>query len=260
MAKVFDLTNSDGDFVILGRALVLPNSITDSQPHPLNGSLRFNPTLGAAQLFHAGAWITLGEGSGSSGGAGSNNHNHTIAQITGLQNILNGKASTIHNHSMAEVTGLGSALAGKADVTHGHTIDAITGLRGEIDAKAAIVHSHNYVVKDSISGCFPANPIANYSLVYVSPLEITFPANFDGSHVTVQTPPAMTYTIGLFKNVSETIGSLIFYPSGQITLNLPGGLTLAAGDTLTFQCPARDTAINTISFSLLGSRATQTTT
>lgn len=261
MAKVIDLTNSDGDLVILGRALVLPNSSVDSQPHPLNGSLRFNPTIGAAQLFHAGAWVTLGEGGGSGGGDGSsNNHTHTIAQITGLQNILNGKASTVHTHAMADVVGLVSALAGKSDLSHGHTIDKITGLRGELDAKAALVHTHNYTVKDQIAGYFPASPTANYKLVYTASIALHFPANFSGSFVKVGTAPAMTYTITLFKNNTTNIGSLIIYPSGQITLNAPTGLDLAAGDTLTFQCPARDTAINGISFSLVGTRDSQVTT
>jgi hypothetical protein len=261
MAKVIDLTNSDGDLVVIGRAIVLPNSTVDSQPHPLNGSLRFNPSIGAAQLFHAGAWITLGEGGGSSGGDGSsNNHTHTIAQITGLQNILNGKAATVHTHPMTEIVGLVGALSGKSDISHTHSIPQISGLRGELDSKAAILHSHNYSVRDTIAGCFPASPPANYKLVYTAAIKLTFPANFAGSFVSTSVAPAMSYTISLFKNKTTSVGSLIFYPSGQITMNLPTGLELAAGDTLTFQCPARDTAINTISFSFVGTRETQVTT
>ncbi len=261
MAKVIDLTNSDGDLVIIGRALVLPNSFQDSAPHPLNGSLRFNPSIGAAQLFHDGAWITLGEGGGGGGGDGSsNNHTHTIAQINGLQNILNGKAPLVHSHSMTDITGLSGALAAKADLNHSHSIDAISGLRGELDAKAALVHTHNVAIKETISGCFPASPPANYKLVYTAGLTLRFPTNFSGSIVKVGTVPAMTYTISLFKNTNNNVGSITIYPSGQVTLNLPLALELAAGDTLTFQCPARDTAINTISFSFVGTRDSQTTT
>jgi hypothetical protein len=261
MAKVIDLTNTDGDLVILGRALVLPNSTVDSQPHPLNGSLRFNPTLGAAQLFHSGAWITLGSGGGdSSGGGGAGGPPWTIAQITGLQNILNGKAASIHTHAMGEITGLNSALQGKADLNHTHAIDAITGLRGELDSKANVVHTHNYTVKDTVSASFPGSPPANYKIVYTAALAIHFPANFVGSVVKVGTPPATTYTIALFKNLANNVGSLIFYPSGQVTLNLPMALDLAVGDTLTFQCPSRDTAISDISFSLVGTRDSQVTT
>lgn len=261
MAKVIDLTNSDGDLVILGRALVLPSAITDSQPHPLNGSLRFNPSIGAAQLFHAGGWVTLGSGTGGTGpGDGtSNNHSHSISQITGLQNILNGKAALSHTHGLSDITGLSAALSAKADINHAHSIDGVTGLRGELDAKAALVHSHTMALKESISGCFPASPPANYKLVYTAPLALHFPIGLPGSYVKVGTPPALSYTVGLLKN-NVSVGSIIISPSGTVVLNLPTALDLVAGDTLTFQCPARDTSINTISFSLLGTRDSQVTT
>lgn len=77
MAKVIDLTESDGDLVILGRSLVLPSSELDSQPSPLNGALRFNPAIGKAQLFSLGAWVTLGEGTGGGSGDGSKITIHT---------------------------------------------------------------------------------------------------------------------------------------------------------------------------------------
>ena len=41
-------------------------------------------------------------------------HTHALADVTGLQAALNGKASTSHTHTTAQVTGLDSALAGKA--------------------------------------------------------------------------------------------------------------------------------------------------
>lgn len=261
MAKVIDLTNTDGDLVVLGRALVLPNSITDSQPHPLNGSIRFNPAIGAAQLFHAGAWSTLGGDTinpGTGGDGTSNNHTHTIAQIIGLQNILNGKAPVIHTHAIGEITGLTVALSNKSDVGHSHTIGNISGLRSELDNKAPLAHNHMIAVQEVISGCFPASPIANYKLVYTAGVKVSFPANFVNSFVRVGTPPAAIYTISLLKNGITNVGSLVFSPDGLVTKNLSGGLILAAGDTLTFQCPARDTAINTISFSLVGTRDFQT--
>lgn len=261
MAKVIDLTNSDGDLVVLGRALVLPNSTTDSQPHPLNGSLRFNPTLGIAQLFFAGAWADLGANSSVSSGSGSSTVSATtIAQITGLQNILNAKAPLIHIHALADVTGLTSALANKSDISHTHTEDQITGLQSDLDSKAALVHSHNYTVKDMISASFPASPTANYALVYTASLPLHFPINFTGSYVSVNVLPAALYTITILKNRTTSVGSIIINPNGAITLNLPATLDLIAGDTLTFQCPARDTTIDTISFSLVGSRDPQITT
>lgn len=48
-------------------------------------------------------------------------HTHTIANITGLQNALNGKANSSHTHSIDNVTGLQAALDGKSNTNHGHT-------------------------------------------------------------------------------------------------------------------------------------------
>jgi hypothetical protein len=262
MAKIIDLTNSDGDYVILGRALVLPNATVDSQPHPLNGSLRFNPAIGSPQFFHDGAWITLGSGGGTTptpGDGTSNNHTHTIAQITGLQNILNGKAPLVHSHTMSDIADLTATLANKSNIGHGHTIADINNLGAILDGKSSVGHTHGLKIKDSITAYFPASPSANYKLIYLAALGIQFPVNFVGSFIKVGTPPATTYTISLFKNVSTAVGSLIFYPNGNITAILANGLVLAAGDTLTFQCPARDTSINSISVSLLGVREPQNT-
>lgn len=44
-------------------------------------------------------------------------HTHTIAQVTGLQAALNGKAASSHTHGMGDVIGLFSYLDGKADKT-----------------------------------------------------------------------------------------------------------------------------------------------
>lgn len=40
-------------------------------------------------------------------------HSHTVADVTGLQGALDGKAPTSHSHGMAQVTGLVDALAAK---------------------------------------------------------------------------------------------------------------------------------------------------
>ena len=63
-------------------------------------------------------------------------HVHAIANVTGLQNALNGKANTTHNHEIADVDGLQTALNGKAATNHTHTIANVTGLQGELNAKA----------------------------------------------------------------------------------------------------------------------------
>ena len=70
-------------------------------------------------------------------------HNHAIADVTGLQTALDGKADDLHNHAIADVTGLQLALDGKADDLHTHAIGDVTGLSLELDGKADVNHSHS---------------------------------------------------------------------------------------------------------------------
>lgn len=265
MAKIIDLTQSDGDLIILGRALVLPESATDSQPNPLDGSLRFNPQIGAAQLFVGGFWHTLGgegSGTGGSGGGGGgavNNHTHTISQIVGLQNILNGKAPVSHNHTIGDITGLTAALSNKAERDHSHAIGDVTGLSGELSSKSLVGHAHSYAPSASIAGCLPASPPSGYSMSYVANKAMTIPSNFVGSRLAAKTVPTNTYAITLTKG-STTVGTFIIYPSGTTVLTSVGGnITLAAGDMLTFTCPPRDAGINTISFNIFATTAAEST-
>ena len=53
-------------------------------------------------------------------------HTHTIANVTGLQTALDGKAASSHTHAIANVTGLQTALDGKAASSHTHTKSQIT--------------------------------------------------------------------------------------------------------------------------------------
>lgn len=66
-------------------------------------------------------------------------HGHIIADVTGLQAALDGKAATGHGHIIADVTGLQAALDGKAATGHGHIIADVTGLQTSLDAKADLV-------------------------------------------------------------------------------------------------------------------------
>lgn len=69
-------------------------------------------------------------------------HTHTIAQVTNLQTTLDGKAPTVHTHAIADVTGLQTALNGKAALVHTHVIGDVSGLQTALDGKAAVVHTH----------------------------------------------------------------------------------------------------------------------
>jgi len=257
MAKVIDLRHSDGDLVLLGRSLVLPNSNTDSQPQPLNGALRFNTTVGLPQVFHNGAWVTLGTGTGTVEGT-SNNHTHAMSQIIGLVSALSGKAPLIHSHAISDVNGLSTALVSKADAIHGHAMGDISGLEASLGSKAASVHSHNLVVKETVSGCFPGNPPAQFAVTWTAGVTTTFPAHLVGSYITVATNPTTVFVISVKKGTA-TVGTINISPSGTITFNLGTDLTVNAGETLSLVLPARDLTISTISFTLVGTRPTQST-
>lgn len=87
-------------------------------------------------------------------------HNHTIAQVTDLQNQLNGKqaagsyANATHGHVIGDIPNLQTTINGKADISHAHTkanitdfahshiVSDITGLQAALDAKANTSHAH----------------------------------------------------------------------------------------------------------------------
>ena len=50
-------------------------------------------------------------------------HGHAVADVTGLQSLLDGKAAVGHTHAAADVTGLATALAGKVSSVNGLTPD-----------------------------------------------------------------------------------------------------------------------------------------
>ena len=60
-------------------------------------------------------------------GAAPASHTHTIAQVTGLQSALNGKANTSHTHAAADIT---SGIIARARLGTG-TADSDTYLRGD---------------------------------------------------------------------------------------------------------------------------------
>ena len=69
-------------------------------------------------------------------------HTHIIADVTGLQTALDGKADTSHAHIIADVTGLQAAIDSKANTSHAHIIADVTGLQAALDGKAASSHTH----------------------------------------------------------------------------------------------------------------------
>ena len=69
-------------------------------------------------------------------------HTHTIANVTGLQGALDGKAGASHTHAISDVTNLQTVLDGKANLSHAHAITDVTGLQSALDGKASAAHTH----------------------------------------------------------------------------------------------------------------------
>ena len=80
-------------------------------------------------------------------------HAHAIADTTGLQAALDGKAPSAHTHTTAQVDGLSDALAGKAAASHVHQQADVTGLADALAGKAATGHKHS--AADVTSGTLP---------------------------------------------------------------------------------------------------------
>ena len=91
-----------------------------------------------ADSANAVAWNNV---SGKPSAFTPSSHTHTIANVTGLQTALDGKAASSHNHAIANVTGLQDALDGKAASSHNHTKSQIT------DFPASLKNPTNIVVK-----------------------------------------------------------------------------------------------------------------
>lgn len=168
------------------------------------------------------------------------------------------KASLVHNHALSDVTGLVTALADKAAVGHAHAISDVTNLQTTLNAKASVSHVHSFVEKEKIAACLPGSPPASFKLVWTATDSLTIPANLVGSVFKVLTSPAQPYIITLFKNVSTNVGTVTLNPGGSVVIVFTTAVTMVSGDTLTFSLPARDTAIDTISLSVVTNRNPQT--
>lgn len=86
-------------------------------------------------------------------------HTHTIANITGLQDALNGKAASSHTHTIANVTGLQAALDGKSNTNHGHT--SITTYGEETIGKVADDTTANWASKNNSIHFYKTDKLLN---------------------------------------------------------------------------------------------------
>jgi hypothetical protein len=294
MSKVIDVRSDGGELVILGKAIVLPSSTTDGADLPLDGSVRFNPDSGAAQVYTGGSWAPLGD----TGGA----HTHTIAQVTGLVDALAGKSSTIHVHPFNEVPGLQAALdtkspvghqhsianvinlqegidalqtsindlgTSKANTTHTQAISTVTGLQGILDGKANTVHVHTPSAITGLSEQLTlAAQISTNFYVYGMPEDeeeyvhiatqvVHYPANFAGSFVSTSIRPSAPVTINIIHE-HLLVGSVVIdavQGVGTLSTISTQGVIVSPGEKLTFKFPVvHDPELRNVAFALIGVR------
>lgn len=154
-------------------------------------------------------------------GKADKSHTHTIANVTGLQSALDGKAATSHgthvsysttapvmdgtasvgtastvarsDHkhptdtsraSQSDLDALETVVSGKANSSHTHTIANITNLQSTLDGKASSSHTHNYAGSSSVGGAATSANKVNSSITIQlngGSTEGTNKFTFDGS-------------------------------------------------------------------------------
>lgn len=109
-------------------------TVTVAEPPPGDSSQKPATTAFVASVAFASALplqtgnagkILATDGANANWEDPSTQHSHPIAQVTGLQTALDGKAPSIHTHATAQVTGLDNALAGKVDLTGAQTVPGV---------------------------------------------------------------------------------------------------------------------------------------
>jgi hypothetical protein len=117
-------------------------------------------------------------------------HNHAIANVTGLQTALDGKADD-------------ADLTGKADLVHTHTIANVTGLQGALDGKADdadltgkadLVHSHTFAQITEKPAAYPAEA-HNHAILDVTGLQGALDGKADDADLTGKADLVHTHTI-----------------------------------------------------------------
>ena len=144
----------DGKLALTGGTmtgrLILPATTTSEAPlniphgtsptTPVNGDIWTTSTALSARLngtnvnFHNTSNMANINQSEAEAGTGSVNRAWTAARVR--QNVAAYAAPIVHTHAIADTTGLQTALDGKASTTHSHAISDTTGLQTALDAKA----------------------------------------------------------------------------------------------------------------------------
>lgn len=171
---------------------------------------------------YATRWPTWDEVSGKPTTFTPATHTHTIAQVTGLQAALDGKAAASHTHEIAQVTGLQAALDGKAAASHTHSIAQVSGLQSALDGKAAASHTHGIAQVTGLQAALDGklDRVVEYSLPDANSLPTgNFLGNLYGE-VTSNTPTGSWTQIIQSTNGNKTWGFQLAKPWFQDELYL----------------------------------------
>lgn len=188
------------------------------------------PETGDLLRYDGSRWQSLPRGSdGQMLKSGSDNIawvTPAVADINGLQTLLDGKSSTGHAHGTAEITGLAAALTEKADAAHSHSMTDVTGLSAGLAGKADAAHSHAIAdvtgLAAALSGMADS---AHYHVVSdITGLQSALNGKADASH---------THTASAITDLSETLSA--YAPAARLvtgTGSLTGGGDLSADRSL----------------------------
>lgn len=188
-------------------------------------------------------------------GKANASHTHTIANISGLQSALDGKAATSHgthvnfsttapvmdgtasvgtastvarsDHkhpvdttraSKSDMDALAETVSGKANASHTHTIANVTNLQSSLDAKADSGHTHS-AATTSASGLMTAAMVTKLNGIATGANAYTHPTYTARTGVpTANQTPAFGGTFTVSQPVSDGTGHITAVNSRTITI------------------------------------------
>ena len=200
--------------------------------------------LGQVIGWNGSSWVPIV--AGGSGGGGVTNHsflsgldNDDHLQYTRADGSRGAFAAPAHGHAIADVTGLQTALDGKAAAAHTHTIAGVTGLQTALDGKAGASHSHSL---DGLSDVTVGSPVAGDALVYngtewvPTALPRIWAGVAEGGQRTGGTyyNVAITFPAGLFTEPPMVVAQVNNHAGGSAQLQVLTNLITASGCTVGF--------------------------
>lgn len=222
---------------------------------PAGDSLAWNLLSGVP--VYATRWPTWEEVSGKPTTFTPAEHTHTIANVSGLQSALDGKAAASHTHSIAQVSGLQSALDGKAAASHTHGIADVTGLQTALDGKISSTE------KGAANGVAPLGADSKIPATYLPSyvddvLEYANQAAFPGTgatgiiYVALDTNKVYRWSGSAYVEISPSPGSTDAVPEGATNLYFTDARARAAvvqdtiSDAVTDRAPSQNAVFDAL--------------